>query len=121
VDRAEGALRSEAFADLSLSPPTAAQESRLRAQIVAARGEAERAEQSFKVAAATFHEYGAPFYAACTELEYAEWLDSQGRAHDAATLLPGARETFERLRATPWLERAGTLLARLPAEVAAAR
>jgi hypothetical protein len=41
-----------------------------------------------------------------THLEHAEWLDGQGRSEEAEPLLAEARETFERLEATPWLERA---------------
>jgi hypothetical protein len=43
---------------------------------------------------------------AVTQLEHGEWLVGQGRADDAEPLLAEARETFERLSAKPWLERA---------------
>lgn len=52
-----------------------------------------------------------------TQLEQAEWPVSQSRAEDAAPLVDEARETFERLRATPWLERAHALAIRAPGEV----
>ena len=42
-----------------------------------------------------------------TWLEHGEWLGEQGRADEAEPLLAEAREIFERLGATPWLERAG--------------
>jgi hypothetical protein len=73
-----------------------------------------RVESSFKSATATFREYGVPFYLAATELEQAEWLAGQGRTEDAGPLIVEAREIFERLHATPWLERADALAARLP-------
>jgi hypothetical protein len=38
-------------------------------------------------------------------IEHAELLAQEGRAGEAEPLLREARETFERLRATPWLER----------------
>ena len=46
-----------------------------------------------------------PFYLAVTELEHAEWLAGQGRDEEAEPLLVEAHEIFERLEATPWLER----------------
>jgi hypothetical protein len=63
-------------------------------------------EPRLKSAAATFRELGLPFWTAVAEFELAEWLVAHGRDHEAAPLLSGARETFERLEATPWLERA---------------
>ena len=41
-----------------------------------------------------------------TELEHGEWLVRQGRFDETEPLLAEAQETFERLEATPWLERA---------------
>jgi len=95
-------------------PLIRAHAARCRACVAAARDEIERAEESFKIAAAAFREYGMPFHLACTQLERAEWLVSQGRAEEAAQLVTEARETLERLRATPWLERADALSAKLP-------
>jgi hypothetical protein len=46
-----------------------------------------------------------PFYVAVTRLERAERLIAQGRADEARPLLDQARETFEELRAGPWVER----------------
>lgn len=115
AERAEQALAGEAFALPNASPIVQAQATRFRARIAASREDAEHAEDGFKQAAAAFREYGTPFYLACTELEHAEWLVSVGRGGDAARLVPAARETFERLRATPWLERAAALAAQLPA------
>jgi len=37
--------------------------------------------------------------------ELGEWLVGAGRASDAEDLLAGARSTFDRLRARPWLQR----------------
>jgi class 3 adenylate cyclase/predicted ATPase len=79
---------------------------RFRARVEASRGNAQRAEDSFKQAAAAFAEYGLVFLLAATQLEHAEWLVSLGRDEEAQPLLAEARETFERLDATPWLERA---------------
>jgi hypothetical protein len=49
------------------------------------------------------------FYLAVTELEHAEWLTAQGRGDEAQPLLAEARQTFEQLQATPWLERAAQI------------
>jgi hypothetical protein len=43
------------------------------------------------------------------QLEHAELLAATGRSEDSGPLVAEARETFERLRATPWLERVDTL------------
>ena len=50
-------------------------------------------------------EMDAPFWKAVVSTELAEWLMGQGRDTEAAPLVVEARATFERLRATPWLER----------------
>ena len=50
-----------------------------------------------------------PFYLAVVQLEHAELLVASGRAEECEPLLSEAREIFERLRATPWLERLDAL------------
>jgi len=52
-----------------------------------------------------FRELNFPFYIAVVQLERAEALLSLDRAEEAETLFADALDTFERLRATPWLER----------------
>ncbi|WP_157250840.1 helix-turn-helix transcriptional regulator [Nonomuraea typhae] len=47
-----------------------------------------------------------PFERARTELLYGEWLRRARRRADARDLLKAALETFDRLRARPWAERA---------------
>jgi hypothetical protein len=46
-----------------------------------------------------------PFPLAVTLLEHGEWLTGQGRLNDAQPLVNEAAEIFQRLKATPWLER----------------
>jgi class 3 adenylate cyclase/tetratricopeptide (TPR) repeat protein len=58
----------------------------------------ERAEQAFS-------HLGMPFELGVSRLEHARWLVAQGRRDDAAAPVADAREIFESLRATPWLER----------------
>ena len=54
--------------------------------------------ERFKAAAAGFREYGLRFWLAVTLLEHGELTGD-------AILLEEAREIFESLRATPWIER----------------
>jgi tetratricopeptide (TPR) repeat protein len=82
-----------------------AHSSRFRAQLATRRGKAYRIEDLFKGAIGHFHELAAPFYLAVAQLEYAEWLASQDRVKEAEPLLSEAREIFELLEATPWLQR----------------
>jgi class 3 adenylate cyclase/tetratricopeptide (TPR) repeat protein len=86
-------------------PSLVAQAARHRARLAAARNQHEEVEQGFKTAEAVFREHGLTFFVAATELEHAEWLVGQGRRDEAEPLLAEAREIFERLDATPWLER----------------
>jgi hypothetical protein len=62
--------------------------------------------EAFAAAAARFRELELPFWLALTELEHAEALLAQERTDEAEPLLEEARQIFERLGATPWLERA---------------
>ena len=50
------------------------------------------------------------FYLAVVQLEHAELLVGSDRADECEPLLAEARETFERLRAIPWLERVDALV-----------
>src|SRR5205807_9621234 len=88
-------------------PLLRAQAARFGARLAAARGEDDGVEQGFKTASAIFREYGLTFHLAISELEHGEWLTGKARAEEAEPLLAEAREIFERLEATPWLERAG--------------
>jgi tetratricopeptide (TPR) repeat protein len=115
IDRAAEAVAIvDALSPGDTGPLIRAQAARFHACVAAAESDAERAESHFKTASAAFREYGTPFYLACTDLECAEWLVTQGRVEEAAPFVTEAREIFERLRATPWLERADALVARLP-------
>jgi class 3 adenylate cyclase/tetratricopeptide (TPR) repeat protein len=91
---------------------------RVRAQVAASEGDAEAAEAGFKRSSSTFRELGTPFWIGASLLEYAEWLSAEARAAEADPLLVEAREMFERLGATPWLERServGGVRAEVPA------
>jgi hypothetical protein len=82
-----------------------AQAARFRARLAAADGDGAGAASGFTAAAATFREFGAPFWLAITLTEHGEWLVSAGRVEAAEPLLAEAREIFERLEAKPWLTR----------------
>jgi hypothetical protein len=82
----------------------------LRPPFLAAHGQRFRARMSddeagFKAAASGFREYDFPFWLAVTRLEHAEWLTRQGRVAESEPMLAEAREIFDRLEATPWIER----------------
>jgi ATP/maltotriose-dependent transcriptional regulator MalT len=89
-----------------------AQAARFRAAVAARSGDAQEAERLFKQAAGRFRELLVPFYLAVVRLEHAEWLTAEGGADAADQLLAEAREIFERLEATPWLERVDALAPR---------
>jgi tetratricopeptide (TPR) repeat protein len=89
-----------------LPPLLNAQGERFRASLAVAEGEAEAAVGGFSRAAAMFRELEMPFWLAVTLLEHGEWLIAQGHGEEAEPLLADAHKIFERLEATPWLERA---------------
>ena len=62
-------------------------------------------EAAYAAAEAIFAERELPFWLAVVRLERAELMLEQGRDDEAGPLLEAARETFERLEASPWLER----------------
>ncbi len=92
-----------------LPPGVRGQLARFRALLASARGEAEAVELEFKAAETMIEECDELFDLAVVRLEHAEWLAGRGEQSLAQRLLSQAQETFERLRATPWLERAAGL------------
>ena len=77
-----------------------AQKARLRARLPEHDALAELRE-----AERLFRDLAAPYYLACVQTERAELLLAAGRRDEADALLAEARAVFERLRATPWLDR----------------
>jgi hypothetical protein len=86
---------------------------RISAGLAALDGDALRAESSFKAALGRYREIRMPFWLGVALLEYGEWLAGDGRMDEAEPLLVEARQVFGRLRATPWLDRLGSLPAQL--------
>jgi class 3 adenylate cyclase len=108
--RAEELVASiEAVAPGLRSPYLSAQALRFRARLA---GSDDAAIEQYEAAVKRFRELGIPFWLAVTLLEH-------GELSGDATLLAEARELFDSLGATPWLERvakvAGTHGARVPA------
>ena len=79
---------------------------RFRARLAGRSMKPEEADRLFARAGGLFRELAIPFYLAVTLLEQGEWLLTQDRGDEAQPLLAEAHATFERLEATPWLERA---------------
>ena len=92
---------------------------RFSARRAALRGDPGTASAGFLAAGGIFEEIEKPFECAVVRLEHAEWLLAEGDMDGARLLLEKARETFERLRAAPWLERVGAAagIARQPVVV----
>jgi class 3 adenylate cyclase/tetratricopeptide (TPR) repeat protein len=78
---------------------------RYRAAVAAMRGDPAGAESHFKAGIGLFRELAMPFHLAIVQLEFGEWLTSQGRTDEARPMLNEARSTFEELKAVPYLER----------------
>jgi hypothetical protein len=79
---------------------------RFRAKLA---GDPAAAEHGFNRATDIFRERELVFWLAVTQLEQAEWLTGRARSDEAEQLLLGARQTFERLEAKPWLKRVDAL------------
>jgi tetratricopeptide (TPR) repeat protein len=102
-DRAEELVAMIDDTPAGLCPPyLAAHAARFRARLA---GTDESAETGFRAAADGFGKIGVVFWQAVTLLEHGEWLVARERADEAEPLLAEARDIFERLQATPWLER----------------
>jgi tetratricopeptide (TPR) repeat protein len=96
-----------------------AQRARFHARLDARRGAHDAVDSGYRKAETLFEQHGLAFYLAVTRLEHAEWLVEQGRTDEAASLLTQAVETFERLEATPWLDRVAAVRTSAPTEITA--
>jgi class 3 adenylate cyclase/tetratricopeptide (TPR) repeat protein len=88
-----------------VTPNLRALGTRFAAQRATLEHDSASAEVGFRAAARLYGELSWPFNRAEVLLEHAEWLASEGRTNEAEPLAVEAREIFERLRATPYLER----------------
>jgi hypothetical protein len=82
-----------------------AQSFRFHAHLAARRGDPSETERLFKQAAGLLREMAVPFSLGCVLLEHGEWLVENDRSLEAEPLLTEAGEIFDRLQATPWIER----------------
>ena len=89
---------------------------RFRARLA---GDDPSADALFTRAAAQLRALELPFHLAVVLLEHGEWLAAQGRPDDAEPFVAEARETFERLEATPWLERLDAVRGGVPSGIPA--
>jgi hypothetical protein len=92
-----------------VTPYLRAHGARLAARLAASRGEDESVESGFLASQKGFREIAMPFDLALSLLEHAEWLAGQDRDAEAEPLAAEAKAIFERLRATPWIERASAI------------
>jgi class 3 adenylate cyclase/tetratricopeptide (TPR) repeat protein len=106
--------RVGALKPAQLIPLLDAEAARARGRLAAREGDVDGAAQWFRHAINLFRELATPFQLARAQLEYAELLAGLGRP-DGEVEKPRdeAAGVFERLNATPWLERAGALGARV--------
>ena len=87
------------------TPSLRAVGARFSARRATLQGDSQTAAAGFLAAARIFREIEMPFELAIVQLEHAEWLAGEGRLEEVVPLIDDAREIFERLRATPYLER----------------
>ena len=86
-----------------------AQKQRLLGRRAIRRGDSSAARAGLQAAVEIFRSLDLPFWTAVALLEQSELLHTQGRIADVSRMLVEARQTFRRLRATPWLERLAKL------------
>jgi hypothetical protein len=101
--QAEELLATVEELPVGLCPPSmAAAAHRFRGRLA---GNSPAAEEHLRAAVAELRRVELPYELAIALFEVGEWLAGQGRRDESQPLLDEARETFEHLRATRWLER----------------
>ena len=121
LDKAEQLLAiPETLDPGQLTPLLHAHSLRLRARLDAAHDNHQHVDEHFRAATALYQEFNLTFHQAVSQLEHADWLITQNRSEEAQPSLAEARQIFEQLQATPWLERTvqATTPARRQAEAA---
>jgi hypothetical protein len=107
VDAADELLQRIAALPPGFVPPyLRAGCSRFGARLAAARENGDEAERLFVDAAQRLTELGYGYWLARTQLDHAQWLVTVDRQTEAAGLAARAADTFARLRAPLWLDRA---------------
>ena len=87
------------------SPLLRAGAARLEGLLASRHGDMRKADERLMAATRELREIEAPFILAQVLLDHAELLRGAGRGEEAAPLLAEAKAIFERLGASPWLER----------------
>jgi class 3 adenylate cyclase/tetratricopeptide (TPR) repeat protein len=100
-----------------MTPSLRARGAQYGAWRAARHGDSATAAAGFAAAAGVYREIECPFELAVVLLDHAEWLAGEGRLDEADPLAAEAREIFERLRATPYVQR----LDRIPTAAAVAK
>jgi class 3 adenylate cyclase/tetratricopeptide (TPR) repeat protein len=106
LDRA-GALLAE-MEEVSAgrgSPFFRAEIARIRGKVSGLRGDSVAAATAFEEAVARFRAMGLRFHLAVALSDFGRSLEAEGRTEEAGPILAEAREIFEDLQATWWLER----------------
>jgi class 3 adenylate cyclase/predicted ATPase len=84
---------------------------RFRARIAARQGDGAAPDAMFASAVEQFREIGTAIWLAIAQLEHAEWLAGHGHEARAMQAAEAATQTFVRMQAQPWIERAQRLVA----------
>ncbi len=95
----------EAIPQGERSPSFQAEIARLRARLAALGGDGATALAGFEEAVRGFRAIGMRFHLAVALAEYGQRLEGEGKAEEAGPVLSEAREIFEELKATWWLDR----------------
>jgi hypothetical protein len=90
---------------------------RIHANVAAAEGQHDKAAEQYALALATARNLNKAATISHVLVDYGRWLVQTDRAEEAAPLLDEARTTFERMKATRWLERLDEISPRAEAVV----
>jgi tetratricopeptide (TPR) repeat protein len=107
-DHAQALAAAAALDSLPANAHTRAMDSqlyRLRANAAAAAGDDAAAAEAYGIALANARNLGYRYWLAPVLFDYGRWLVASGRSDEGRPLLDEARELFEHMRATSWLER----------------
>jgi predicted ATPase/class 3 adenylate cyclase len=110
----EVASSVDALPPAVVTRPIASQLHRLRANAAAAAGDNDAAANELGLALAAARNLGQPYWLAPVLVDYGRWLVETDRQEEGAPLLEEARELFERMGATAWLERIDAVRPRQP-------
>ena len=114
-DHARALAASAAVDSLPANAHTRAMDSqlyRLRANAAAAAGDDASAAEAYGIALANARNLGYRYWLSPVLYDYGRWLVISGREEEGRPLLDEAREHFEHMRATSWLDKLDSLAAK---------